>query len=93
MAAPRSITCGAFAVTKDIVSDLIPDAGWLILKFLYLDYPAHSARLTERAIGATRLKFRLQTGGEGNQVVTYGSRFCDRVLERNVGNLRAAKHH
>jgi hypothetical protein len=50
MAAPRSITCGAFAVTKDIVSDLIPDVGWLILKFLYLDYHAHSARLMERAI-------------------------------------------
>src|ERR1700689_38003 len=38
------------------------------------------------------LQFRLQTGGEGNQVVTYGASFCDRILEWNVGNLCAAKH-
>ena len=38
----RSITCDAEAVTKDIVSDLIPATGWLIFKFLYLHYPIHS---------------------------------------------------
>jgi len=42
----RSITRGERTVTKDIVSDLIPATGWLILKFQYTQYPFHSSRLT-----------------------------------------------
>src|ERR1700744_2086493 len=38
------------------------------------------------------LEFWLQTLGKRNQVVTYRSCFCDRIGQRNVGNLRAAKH-
>ncbi len=45
-----------------------------------------------RPHGPFWLQFRLQTSGEGNQVVTYGAGFCDRILERDVGNLCAAKH-
>ena len=41
----------------------------------------------------TRLKFRLQSGGEGNQVVTYCAGFCYGILKWNVGNLCAAKHN
>ena len=40
----------------------------------------------------SRLQFRLQAGSKSNQVVTYGSGFCDRILERDVGDLCAAKH-
>lgn len=43
--------------------------------------------------GVLQLKFGLQSGGEGNQVVTYGAGFCYGILKRNVGNLSAAKHN
>src|ERR1700733_16283552 len=49
-ASARCITCGVNSVTKDIVSDLIPTTGWLILKFRYIYYPIHSSGLTIHAI-------------------------------------------
>src|ERR1700733_7983910 len=52
-APPRSITCDAKAVTKDIVSDLIPATGSLIFKFLYLPYPIHSCGLSSGTMKAT----------------------------------------
>jgi hypothetical protein len=48
----RSITCGVFAVTKDIVSKMIPATGSLILKFLYRDHAIHSSGLTEQRCSA-----------------------------------------
>ena len=43
--------------------------------------------------GFVRLKFRLQSGGKGNQVVTYCAGFCYGILKRDVGNFCAAKHN
>lgn len=95
-AAARSITCEENTVTKDIVSALMPITGWLNLNFRYLYYPPHSVAVTVRAIGRIDdyvwLKFRLQSSGKGNQVVTYGAGFCDGIFERDVGNLCAPKH-
>src|ERR1700678_3455682 len=42
----RCITCGMRAVTKDIVSDLIPTTGSFILHFVYRPYLSHSSVLT-----------------------------------------------
>ena len=86
----RCITCGMRAVTKDIVSQLMPQAGWLMLYIPYRLYLSHSSWIARQVFFTLQLQFGLQTGGEGNQVVTYGARFCDRVFERNVGDLGAA---
>ena len=46
------ITCGMRAVTKDIVSDLIPSTGSFILHFLYRLYLLHSSTLTVEIMAA-----------------------------------------
>jgi hypothetical protein len=46
------ITCGMRAVTKDIVSDLIPSTGSFILHFVYRLYLLHSSTLTVEIMAA-----------------------------------------
>src|SRR6202034_4094584 len=65
--------------------------GWLILKFADLPYVYDSFCFTRQACFRRRSEFRLQSGGERNQVVTYRSRFCDRILECYVRDLGATK--
>jgi hypothetical protein len=53
----RSITCEENTVTKDIVSDLMPITGWLILTFWYFPYAPDSVMVTVLATGELSILF------------------------------------
>jgi hypothetical protein len=56
------ITCGMRAVTKDIVSDLIPATGSFILHFVYRLYLSHSSALTVEIISASATPIGYNSG-------------------------------